>query len=105
MPRNLYERVEVLFPVRDVLLRDRIQQEILETYLADNLKSRILQKDGSYVRAWKAQGKRRPPTGAAAFNSQEFLISLAEGKQSLDSIPEAAPSRTRTRRTTVERNR
>jgi polyphosphate kinase len=103
MPRNLYERVEVLFPVRDELLRDRIQQEILETYLADNLKSRILQKDGSYIRAWKAQGKRRPPTGAAAFNSQEFLISLAEGKQSLDGIPAAAPSRTR--KTTVERNR
>jgi polyphosphate kinase len=103
MPRNLYERVEVLFPVRDELLRDRIQQEIFGTYLADNLKSRILQKDGSYIRAWKAQGKRRAPSGAAAFNSQEFLISLAEGKQSLDGIPAVAPSRTR--KTTVERDR
>ena len=99
MPRNLYERVEVIFPVKDELLRERVRQEILEAYLADNLKSRILQKDGSYVRAWQAQGKRKPPAGAAAFNAQEFLIGLAEGKQSLDAIPAApAPKRAEERR-------
>jgi polyphosphate kinase len=96
MPRNLYERVEVLFPVKDELLKDRIRQEILETYLMDNVKSRILEKDGSYIRAWKAHGKRRAPAGAAVFNSQDFLISLAEGKQSLDAIPAAKPARKRT---------
>src|ERR1700731_3758828 len=63
MPRNLYERVEVVFPVKDELLRERVRQEILESYLADNLKSRFLQKDGSYIRAWQAQGKRKAPTG------------------------------------------
>ena len=96
MPRNLYERVEVIFPVRDELLRERVRQEILESYLADNVKSRFLQKDGSYVRAWRAQGKRKPPTGHAAFSAQDFLISLAEGKQALEGIP-AAPSPTRRR--------
>src|SRR6195256_3238833 len=50
MPRNLYERVEVLTPVRDELLRERVRGEILEAYLADNLKARILLKDGTYVR-------------------------------------------------------
>src|ERR1700675_3927182 len=45
MPRNLYERVEVLFPLKDELLRERVHQEILESYLADNLKSRFLLKD------------------------------------------------------------
>jgi polyphosphate kinase len=87
MPRNLYERVEVLCPVKDELLRQRVRQEILESYLADNVKSRILQKDGSYIRAWKAQGRRRPPT-SAAFNAQEFLIGLAEGKAVMDTIPD-----------------
>ena len=29
MPRNLHERVEVVFPVRDPLLRDRVKNEIL----------------------------------------------------------------------------
>src|SRR2546426_7772563 len=81
MPRNLYERVEVIYPVKDALLRERVKNEILEAYLADNLKARVLQKDGSYIRAWQAQGKRKPPSGSAAFNAQEFLIAVAEGKQ------------------------
>src|SRR5438270_242289 len=46
MPRNLYDRVEVIGPMRDPLLQQPVGQEILETYLADNVKARILQKDG-----------------------------------------------------------
>src|SRR6266487_6388734 len=64
MPRNLYERVEVIYPVKDALLRERVKNEILEAYLADNLKARVLQKDGSYIRAWQAQGKRKQPLEA-----------------------------------------
>ena len=95
MPRNLYERVEVIFPLKDALLRERVRQEILEAYLSDNVKARLLQKDGTYVRAWKVQGKRQPPTGAAAFNAQEFLIGLAEGKMPLEAIPAPAAPRRR----------
>ena len=68
-----------------------MRQEILESYLADNVKSRFLQKDGGYICSWRAQGKRKPPTGVAAFSAQDFLISLAEGKQAPEAIP-AAPS-------------
>jgi polyphosphate kinase len=103
MPRNLYERVEVLFPLKDPLLRERVRHEILAAQLADNLKARILQKDGTYIRAWRMQGRRKPPTGAGALNSQEFLIALAEGKQTLDAIPQVAQARTR--RTPVGRGR
>lgn len=83
MPRNLYERVEVLTPVRDESLRDRLRHEILNAYLADNLKARMLLRDGSYIRPWLSPRKRagKPPSGAAAFNAQEFLIGVAEGKQ------------------------
>jgi polyphosphate kinase len=88
MPRNLYERVEVMFPVKDPLLRDRIRHEILNAYIADTVKARLLRKDDSYVRAWQAAGKRKPPT--PGFNAQEFLVALAEGKQSLEAIPSAA---------------
>ncbi|HEY1262611.1 MAG TPA: RNA degradosome polyphosphate kinase, partial [Terriglobales bacterium] len=96
MPRNLYERVEVLFPLKDALLRERIKAEILDTYLADNVKARLLQRDGSYLRPWQA-GRRKsaPPTGAAAFNAQQFLIALAEGKASLESVPVLASRSTR----------
>jgi polyphosphate kinase len=96
MPRNLYERVEVIFPVKDELLLQRIRQEILESYLADNVKARLLQKDGSYIRLWQAQGRRRPPAPANAFSAQEFLIGLAEGKVGPEAIPEVAHHRSRT---------
>lgn len=95
MPRNLYERVEVIFPLKDILLRDRVKGEILNAYLADNVKSRLMQKDGTYVRKWQAQGKRKPPAGAAAFNAQEFLMALSEGKVTLDAIPSSSPKRMR----------
>ena len=94
MPRNLYERVEVMFPLRDPLLRQRVKQEILDPYLVDNVKTRLLQKDGSYIRTWKARGHRKPPSGVAAFNAQEFLIGISEGKQSLDAVP-SPPARKR----------
>jgi polyphosphate kinase len=94
MPRNLYERVEVLFPIKDALLRERIHQEILATYLADNVKARLLQKDGSYIRAWQAHGGRRPPSGANAINAQELFVQLAEGKP----LPETIPAKLARRR-------
>jgi polyphosphate kinase len=87
MPRNLYERVEVLFPLQQEQLRDRVRHEILNAYLADNLKSRLLMRDGSYPRVWQGHGKRKAPSGPAGFNAQEFLIGIAEGKQSPESIP------------------
>src|SRR5262244_3215010 len=76
MPRNLYERVEVLTPLKDPMLRERVYQEVLSSYLTDNLKTRVLSRDGSYRRIWQSASSRRrerPPSGAAAFNAQEFL--------------------------------
>ncbi|MGD0989513.1 MAG: polyphosphate kinase 1 [Candidatus Sulfotelmatobacter sp.] len=92
MPRNLYERVEVLVPLRDEFLRERVHREILDAYLADNRKARILLRDATYIRAWEPlHGKRKhkPPTGAAAFSAQDFLISVAEGKQGAVVPPQA----------------
>jgi polyphosphate kinase len=95
MPRNLHERVEVLFPLKDPMLRDRVLHEILAAYLADNVKSRFLQKDGRYLRSWQSpRGRsRKPPTGRAAFSSQDFLIDLAEGKATPEAIPLAVQKR------------
>jgi len=81
MPRNLFERCEVVFPVRDPVSRARIHDEILPAYLADTVKARIQQSDGTYVRASKAL------KDAPAFASQDFLMKLAEGKADLDAIP------------------
>ena len=101
MPRNLYERVEVMFPVKDAMLRDRIRHEILDAYLADTVKSRVLRKDGSYVPAWRAAGKRKPPV--PGFSVQDFMVALAEGKQTVAAIPVLPERRTRQPETRKER--
>ena len=109
MPRNLYERVEVMFPLQDALLRERVKQEVLDAYLAHNLKSRILQKDGRYLRLWQAKGKRKAPTGSTAFSAQDFLVALAEGKRPADSfaapMPPISIESARPRRTAVGKER
>ena len=96
MSRNLHERVEVLFPLKNPLLRDRVVHEILAAYLADNVKARFLQKDGRYLRAWQSPRGRskRPPRGSAAFSAQDFLIGLAEGVNTPEEIPVSVPRRT-----------
>jgi polyphosphate kinase len=84
MPRNLFERCEVVFPVKDKAARARIQEEILPAYLADTAKSRLMQEDGGYIRA---NGGKKP---SSVFNVQEFLMKRAEGKAELEAIPKAA---------------
>jgi len=81
MPRNLFERCEVVFPVRDAAALTRIHDEILPAYLADTVKARLQQADGSYLRAVKTLKDAKP------FSSQEFLMQLAEGKVELSAIP------------------
>jgi polyphosphate kinase len=50
MPRNFYRRIEVVFPVEDGNLRERLVSEVLAVQLADNVKARLLRADGTYHR-------------------------------------------------------
>jgi polyphosphate kinase len=72
MPRNLVERCEVVFPVTQPDLHKRLREEILAAYLADNVKARVLQPDGEYVRV---------PRVGAPFSVQDHLMRLAEGAE------------------------
>jgi polyphosphate kinase len=81
MPRNLFERCEVVFPVRSPEAMARIHDEILPAYLADTVKARLQQPDGSYLRAGKVL------KDAPLFSSQDFLMQLAEGKVEMGAIP------------------
>jgi polyphosphate kinase len=87
MPRNLFERCEVVFPVRDPAVRARIHDEILPAYLADTVKARLQQPDGSYIRAGKLLKDAKP------FTAQDFLMQLAEGKVDLDAIPKPSAAK------------
>lgn len=53
MGRNMDRRIEIAFPVYDTKVKKRLR-EILKTYLADTVKTRVLDSDGFYRRL--AQG-------------------------------------------------
>jgi polyphosphate kinase len=55
MPRNFRRRVEIMFPIEDPQLKRRLVDGILGVVLADNVKARELQPDGTY--------RRVPPSG------------------------------------------
>lgn len=77
MPRNLDRRVEIMFPVEDEVLREKVIH-ILEVELEDNVKAHILQPDGSYEK----EDKR----GKVLVNSQEQFCreAILMAKESAD---------------------
>jgi polyphosphate kinase len=70
MTRNLESRVEVVTPVEDPALRERLRA-VLELQLNDHRNAWEMRADGSYV-------QRRPRTPAEETGSQEALIQAAE---------------------------
>ena len=70
MPRNFKNRAEILYPIENTDLKSRIINEILLTYLNDNVKARLMQPDGSYVRV-------KPKDGEKPIRSQSELIAIA----------------------------
>ena len=59
MERNFFRRVEVSFPIEDRRIRQRIVQESLLGYLADNTQAWQLQADGTYKRVSAGNARRR----------------------------------------------
>jgi len=77
MPRNLNQRVEVLFPVEDIRMIRYIHDEILCTYLSDNVKARQMHSDGTYT-------YRKAKPGEALVNAQETFIQRARERMGND---------------------
>ncbi len=86
MHRNIYERVEVMFQLRNPVLCNQVVTEVIEPYLADTEKTRVLLEDGTYVRASDPRALKTSQNGFH-FNVQEFLIGFAEGHDGLDEVP------------------
>lgn len=70
MPRNLNNRVEVLFPLKNLRLIKKIKKEVLEVYLKNGIRAWELMPSGTF--AWLADD---PET---AYDVQEHFISNAE---------------------------
>ena len=71
MPRNINRRVEVLFPVQDERMVRYLRDEVLATYLGDNVKARRMLPDGSYERV-------QPGAKDHPVNSQVHFLNLRQ---------------------------
>ena len=71
MGRNLDRRVEIGVPVLDRELAQQLCTGILSVLMADNLKSRTLMPDGSYVR-------NRPGSGEMPVDAQQVFLNRAQ---------------------------
>jgi polyphosphate kinase len=69
MDRNLSRRVEVVFPIEQADLKQRVI-EILKVTLGDNVKARELLPDGTYRRV-------KPPESTPTLRSQQRFLELA----------------------------
>ena len=72
MNRNLRNRVEVAFPILDESIKARIHY-FLQLCLADRVKARICQSDGSYLRV-------EPGDDESAISVQNVLMQIAQGE-------------------------
>lgn len=88
MPRNFFGRVEVIFPILDGLLCERIREEILGTVLKGNVKTWYLNQKGEYHRALRRKGEK-------SFRSQSEFIRMAIASQ-------AAPEKVREKYSQVQ---
>ncbi len=70
MTRNLDRRVETIFPIESPELRSYLRDEVLSIYLADTVRARLLQTDGSYVRV-------QPSAEQEGFDSQNWFLRQA----------------------------
>ena len=76
MPRNLFRRIEVVFPIEDGNLREQIRSDLLDIVLEDNSKARFLQADGSYTRP---KPKRGAPVRRSQTDSMKVAIDILLG--------------------------
>jgi polyphosphate kinase len=70
MPRNFHRRIELMFPIVDPALKQRIHDELLTLQLADNTKAWQLTPEGTYERVARSEKD-------APLRSQQRCIELA----------------------------
>jgi polyphosphate kinase len=85
-PIHCNRRIEVLFPIEDGNLRERIRSQILEAMLCDNVKARFLQPNGAYTRPGL-------PRGAAVRRSQSELLQAAAARPEFEPSPAKTKAR------------
>ncbi len=91
MPRNLERRVEILFPILEKNLQEKVRH-ILDCQLKDTLKAQILQPDGTYD---KIDKRGKVLFGSQSFFAEEAAKLVKEAKKQVTDkrvfIPETKP--------------
>jgi len=85
MPRNLIRRIEVVFPVIEPRLRNRVFDEIIPLFHRDNVKARLMRPDGTYERVQAGPGEE-------TVRCQAHFIALAE-RNNKPATPAVPPQR------------
>jgi polyphosphate kinase len=80
MPRNFFRRVELVHPIEDGNLRERVIHELLALPLADNTKAWHLRSDGSYYRP------RIKPDTPRRRSQMEFVSKAQEPGPSVSTV-------------------
>ena len=70
MPRNFFRRVEMVFPVEDPELRQRILTDVLAIELRDTHDARIVLADATYAVPAR-------PDGGETFSAQKYFMAIA----------------------------
>lgn len=67
MPRNMFRRIECIFPIENPSIKGRVIEEILGSLLKDNMYSDYLHQNGAYYKDAKMKS-------APQFSAQEFFM-------------------------------
>ncbi|MCC6217086.1 MAG: polyphosphate kinase 1 [Polyangiaceae bacterium] len=84
MPRNFRRRVEVMFPILDERIRERVTEEILGTMRRDDAKGWVLRQDGTYARVAERGSLR---------SQQRFMELARQSARERDEAPFSMGSR------------
>ena len=82
MPRNLFRRVETVFPIVAPRMREHVE-EILEWFWKDNVKAKVMQPDGTYSPVALLPGEER-------FDAQDEFLADANRRRKIGHAAEHA---------------
>lgn len=71
MDRNLNRRVEVLYPIEHPSMRQEVLDTILRVQLSDNVRARVLQPDGTWIRV-------QPDVDERPLDSHEWAMKYSQ---------------------------
>ena len=79
MTRNMFKRIECIFPIEDADIKARICDEILDSMLKDNKFATFLHSNGAYY-------KRETPADEPPFSCQEHFCELSTMRENAHTV-------------------